>query len=352
MEIMSNLKSNGIAQFKPGSEGLLAPLMPWFEDSSVSEILINKPGEVFIEQKGAMTRFDMPVLNALHLKRLFNFIANENGQTIGEDRPILSGNLFDGSRVQLVLPPASRYYTLSIRRKTLLDISLDHYTNTPFFERVKPFYLDDDDNAFLSNNDKTLLELYYNEDWEAFLRAAINFKKNIVVSGATSSGKTTFLNACIKEIPLNERIITLEDTYELEPPHQNLVSLFAPKKTKETDKGVSMQDLVQCSLRLRPDRIFMGEIRGAEIMDFVSACSTGHEGSITSIHANNPRIAFARMTQLYKYNNVPSMTDADIMRELTSVIDVILQTKMENGVRKISYAYFKTAQEMRHAKAS
>lgn len=346
--MMNTASENTISHFKPGSEGLLAPLMPWFDDNSVSEILINNPCEVFIERKGTMTRFDVPALNALHLKRLFNFIANENEQTIGREKPLLSGNLFDGSRVQLVLPPASKNYTLSIRRKTLTNMTLDDYKKTAFFDSAKPYYLDDDETHCLGDDEKSLLEFFKQKQWWDFLTLAIALKKNIVISGATSSGKTTFLNACLNEIPLNERIITLEDTFELEPPHQNLVRLFAPKKIKETDIGVSMQDLVQCSLRLRPDRIFMGEIRGAEIMDFVAACSTGHEGSITSIHANHPKGAFRRMTQLYKRNNVPSMSDDDIMDELKSVIDIILQTKMENGERKISYAYFNTAQELRH----
>ena len=343
---------NTVTHFKPGSEGLLAPLNPWFEDAQVSEILINKPGEVFVEKKGAMHRFEVPVLNELHLKRLFNFIANENGQTIGRDRPLLSGNLFDGSRVQLVLPPASAHFSLSIRRKTLMDVSFEDYKSRGFFDSVKPFYLDSSDEELLNEGDKELLALFHARQWADFFELAIAHKKNIVIAGATSSGKTTFLNACLKKIPHHERIITLEDTFELEPPHPNRVSLFAPKKINEHEAGVSMQDLVQCSLRLRPDRIFMGEIRGAEIMDFVSACSTGHEGSITSIHASNPRIAFARMTQLYKRNNVPSMSDKDIMRELTSVIDIVIQTKMENGVRKISYAYFKTAEDMLHAKTN
>ncbi len=132
----------------------------------------------------------------------------------------------------------------------------------------------------------------------------------------------------------------LEDTREIETPHENQVQLLATKGEQGLAK-ISMQDLVQCSLRLRPDRIIMGEIRGKEILDFVSACSTGHEGSLTTIHANNPRIAFMRMTQLYKLNHLPAMTDDDILRELKEVIDIIVQVgKTKNG-RQVNSIYYK-----------
>jgi type IV secretion system protein VirB11 len=192
----------------------------------------------------------------------------------------------------------------------------------------------------LSANDRALGALYHQGAWGDFIALAVHLKKNIVVSGETSSGKTTYLNACIGNIPHHERIITLEDTYEISIPHQNVVRLCAPKKGVGTTVGLCMQDLVQCALRLRPDRLIMGEIRGAEILDFISACATGHEGSITSIHANNPRIAFMRMTQLYKLNNVPSMRDEDILRELHEIIDIIIQVaKTPNGRRAASFYY-------------
>lgn len=330
-------------RFKPGSEGLLSPFMPWLQDKSVSEILINRPKEVFIEKHSQMMRFDLPVLSTLHLKRLFNFIANENGQALSEDRPLLSGNLYDGSRVQLVIPPAANFYTLSIRRKTLANLSLDYYEQTDFFKQAEAFDLNNSA-RLLEDGESDLLQLYQQQQWKAFISKAIELKKNIVISGGTSSGKTTFLNACINQIPLEERLITLEDTFELEPPHENCVRLFAPKKTNEQETGVCMQDLVQCALRLRPDRLLMGEIRGKEILDFISACSTGHEGSLTSIHANNPRIAFMRMIQLYKLNNVPSMQDEAILQELKSVIDVIVQLKKGSSGRMISHVYYKGAE--------
>lgn len=333
--------------FTPGSEGLLTPLQPFFADRRVNEILINKPGEVFVEKGDVMEQHLIPILDGRHLKRLFAFIANENGQRLTNDSPMLSGSLFDGSRVQLVMPPAAKHFTLSIRRPSLKKRTLDEYRKSDFYAEVRPFYLDGGlDEA--SGDENALRALYDQKAWADFIAMAVEMKKNIVVSGETSSGKTTYLNACTANIPLSERIITLEDTYEVTVPHQNLVSLFAPKKNETQTAVVSMQDLVQCALRLRPDRLIMGEIRGREILDFVSACSTGHKGSITSIHANNPRVAFMRMTQLYKLNNVPSMRDEDILRELHEVIDIIIQVTKEKTGRMASFIYYKEARANNH----
>lgn len=329
--------------FTPGSEGLLAPLQPFFADKCVNEILINQPGEVFIEKGQVMERHLIPALDGRHLKRLFTFIANENGQRLGGDAPILSGNLYDGSRVQLVVPPAAKNYTLSIRRPSLKKFTLDDYKRSGFYDQARPFYLDEPPEE-RSPEEDALLTLFYEQNWGDFMPMAVAAKKNIVVSGETSSGKTTYLNACTSNIPADERLITLEDTFEVSVPHQNVVNLFAPKKSGTEKSGVSMQELVQCALRLRPDRIIMGEIRDKEVLDFVSACSTGHKGSITSIHANNPRVAFMRMTQLYKLNNVPSMRDEDIFRELHEVIDVIVQVTKDDSGRLASYFYYKEAE--------
>jgi type IV secretion system protein VirB11 len=330
-------------RFSPGSEGLLSPLLPWLSNSSVSEILINKPEEVYIECAGEMERYDAPALTQLHLKRLFLFIANENKQHLNESTPILSGNLYDGSRVQLIIPPAAKHYTLSIRRQSIKQMSLDEYKETSFYSEARAFLRNEPQSTYLSNEERQLITLYQQANWPAFIELAVILKKNIVISGETSSGKTTYLNACTKQIPLHERIITLEDTYEINTPHPNKVAMLASKKLEGQADGLSMQDLVQCALRLRPDRLIMGEIRGREILDFISACSTGHEGSITSIHASNPRVAFMRMIQMYKLNNVPSMRDEEIEAILNEVIDIIVQVKKTPLGRKLCFVYYKHA---------
>ena len=333
--------------FKPGSEGLLSPLLSFLQDKEVSELLINKPCEVYVERGGVMERHEVQALDFMHLRRLFTFIANENKQTLSEHAPLLSASLYDGSRVQLVIPPAARHYTLSIRRPSIQKRTLADYKSSNFYDEVHAFSLHDHSDNHHSCEEDALNELHRLGQWSEFIALAIQLKKNIVISGQTSSGKTTYLNACIAHIPHHERIITLEDTYEVDIPHKNLVSLCAAKKNTGVVGGLCMQDLVQCALRLRPDRLIMGEIRGAEILDFISACSTGHEGSITSIHANNPRIAFMRMAQMYKLNNVPSMRDEDIHKELHEVIDIIVQVSRTPNGRQAQSIYYKNARDLK-----
>ena len=328
----------------PGSEGLLSPISEFFNQSDVSEILINRPKEIWVENRQGMTRHHVEAFTPLYLRRLFKFIANENKQVLNIDSPILSGSTFDGSRVQLMIPPAATHYTLSIRRQTLSKLTLDDYKKANFFDNTKIFSMNDSLLDLITEDEKKLLALYQSpEKWIEFLELAIKLKKNIVLSGGTSTGKTTFLNTCTSLIPLYERIITLEDTREVDLPHENQVNLLAPKNS-----NITMQELVQSTLRLRPDRLIMGEIRGAEILDFIGACSTGHEGSIATIHANNPRAAQMRMVQLYKQNNVPSMRDEEIRDEITSVVDIIVQLNKSKIGRCASSIWFKLHDEIQN----
>ena len=326
--------------YTPGSSGLLAPIQQFLDDPGVSELLVNKPQEVWVEKEGVLNAHPINELTESHLLRLFQLIANENKQRLSNKNPLLSASLQDGSRVQLCLPPTAHYPALSIRRKVVKHFLLEDYERHDFYKEARVADITAKDIKNLPESDQLLVTLYKEQHWSAFIRWAISCKKNIVISGGTSSGKTTFLNACLHHIDHNDRIIILEDTLEIEIPHPNQVQLLASKGDQGEAK-VSMQDLVQCCLRLRPDRIIMGEIRGKEIMDFISACSTGHEGSLTSIHANNPRIAFMRMTQMYKLNNVPSMSDQDIMRELTEVVDIIVQIAKTPSGRKVQSIYYK-----------
>jgi len=330
------------ACYSAGSVGLLAPLQDFLEDEQVSEILINKPQEVFIEREGALLRFDIPVLTTQYLRRLFLLIANENQQCLSQVSPILSGNLQDGSRVQLVIPQAAQFETLSIRKFTLKNLTFNDYASLGFFTKAQSVNLDSSATSNEASED-LLNRLYKAGNWSEFLSKAILLKKNILISGGTSSGKTTFLNSCIQQIPLNERLITLEDTFEINVPHSNLVRLKALKQIGDERPPVSMQDLVQASLRLRPDRIIMGEIRGREIFDFVSACSTGHSGGLATIHANNPKIAFMRMAQLYKLNPIAGMEEQDIYKILHEVVDIVLQLAKTSEGRRLTEVYYKNA---------
>ena len=330
------------ACYSSGAVGLLAPLQDFLDDKQVSEILINRPQEVFIERQGVLIRFDIPVLTTPYLRRLFTLIANENKQSLSESSPVLSGNLQDGSRVQLVIPAAAQHETLSIRKFTLKNITFDDYAALGFFSKAQGVNLNAALTADLAT-ENLLRNLYKNNNWSAFLSQAILAKKNIIISGGTSSGKTTFLNSCIHHIPPNERLITLEDTFEINVPHANLVRLKALKQVGATTPQISMQELVQASLRLRPDRLIMGEIRGREIFDFVSACSTGHSGALATIHANNPKVAFMRMAQLYKLNPVANMDEKDIYAVLHEVIDIIVQVAKTTQGRRLVEVYYKNA---------
>lgn len=322
------------ACFAPGVAGLLAPLNQFLRDTHVSEILINRPMEVFIERSGVMQRIDCPFLTSQYIRRLFMLIANENKQVLSETFPLLSGSLADGSRVQLIIPPASQQETLSIRKFALQPISFEDYASQGFFNIDALSYQD------RKSTHHSLETLYQQKDWQAFLTHAILSKKNILISGPTASGKTTFLNSCIGQIPLHERLIILEDTYEIKAPHHNIVRLKALKPLGDNAHPITMQDLVQASLRLRPDRLIMGEIRGKEIFDFISACSTGHSGTLATIHAGSPRSAFMRMAQLYKLNNVPSMTEKDINLLLHEVIDIIVQLQPAHSGRRLAEIYY------------
>lgn len=329
-----------LPKYGASSLGLLEPLKVWLEDPEISEILMNRPGEIYFEKKGEMIRAVVAEYHERLLENLFRLIANENHQRLDATQPLLSGSLQDGSRVQLVLPPTAKHHTFAIRRKVIKNMSLEDYEALRYYRKMQIGEIDKLSYELLPEADQELIPLFHAQAWDEFIKRAILLKKNIVISGGTSSGKTTFLNACLRKIPETERLLILEDTREIETPHPNQVNLLASKGEQGAAK-VTMQDLVQCCLRLRPDRIIMGEIRGKEILDFVSACSTGHEGSLTTIHANNPKIAFMRMTQMYKLNNLPSMTDSDILRELREVIDIVIQVHKTPEGRQAHSIYYK-----------
>ena len=309
--------------FSPTSSGLLEPLSSWLQDAAIAEIMLNRPQEIYVEKQGNMQRFNVPAYNEHMLANLFQLIANENHQELNVQHPLLSGNLADGSRIQLVLPPIAKYYTFAIRRKVAARLQLDDYVKQDYYRKMTICNINHQYNL-LPDEEKQLIALFRQKDWPTFIKQAIIYRKNIVISGGTSSGKTTYLNACLRHVNITDRLLILEDTREIDTPHPNQVNLLAVKQ-KSALANISMQDLVQCCLRLRPDRMIMGEIRGKEVLDFIAACNTGHAGSMTSIHANNPHIAFMRMMQMYKQNNVPAMTNEDILHELKETIDIIIQ---------------------------
>jgi type IV secretion system protein VirB11 len=344
--------------FNEAGQGvMLRPLQKYFEDPHVSEILINKPCEAYIEKYGEMTRISIPEMTRSYLNDLFKVVAKSNHQIINAKNPLFYGSLQDSSRITLVVPPTAKDYTLSIRRKIVNNIPLEKYRDDNYYSDMKPLINLDNDLELLSSVDLELIKQYknliakfgkcskeeYSQLSHEFIISAVRARKNIVFSGGTSSGKTTFLNACIKAMHEDDRIITLEDTREIDITNQhNFVSLLAKSKGGgEEESPIEMKDLVKACLRLKPDRIIMGEIRSGEIMDFVRASNTGHNGSITTVHADNPRMAFKAMASMYKHNNIV-MSDSEIMDDLKSTIDLVVQlNKKEKGLRQASMIYYK-----------
>lgn len=315
----------------------LKPLQPFLSDPLISEISINEPGCLFVEKKGEMIEYQLDDLSYYHLRGLVDLIARFYGHVLNEQSPLLSATLPSGHRIQVVIPPACEQHkiVMSLRKTITSQLTLDDFVNSGAFETAKTCYLKHYPKNTMLEEDASLVDLFQKLDYASFLKHAIRFKKNIIISGGTSSGKTTLLNACLQEVPSNERIITLEDVREIKIPHQNAVHLLS--------SHVSLQKLIEVSLRLRPDRIIIGEIRGQEVIDFCHANQTGHSGSLASIHADHPAQVFDRVVQLMRRYSSNTLTREDILMDWINLIDVIVQMKRENGKRMISQIYFANA---------
>ena len=317
-------------------ENHLAPIQYLLDDVSVSEISINTPGEVWVERRGEMSHEVVLELNFSHLQHLAKLVATYTEQNISEEHPLLSANLPQGYRIQIVYPPAVSDQTvgISIRKSCLLDHDLSWYAQQGSFapgqHRVQK-----------KSERENLLQLYAEKNYQEFLTQAIKQKLNILISGGTSTGKTTFLNALLKQIPSTERIITIEDVPEIRVSQPNSLSLFASRNQQGRSK-IDMQDLVEASLRLRPDRIIIGELRGAEAFSFLRAVNTGHPGSIATLHADTPLLAFEQLVLMVMQKNL-GLSREQIESYTRLIIDVVVQLKKgEQGARYISEIYFNT----------
>jgi type IV secretion system protein VirB11 len=305
----------------------LAPLSQWLCDSAVNEVMINDPGFLFVEKSGDIFEQSAPELTHDWLQGVARLVATHTIQRLSDKEPLLSAQLPDGHRVQIVLPPAceSGKVIIAIRRQVIHRLTLEDYINRGAFEYVKPCYLDAR-RTYFNEEETELGELFKSKQWVMFLRKAIKYKKNILIAGGTSTGKTTFLNACLREIPLDERIITLEDVREVQIQHKNRVHLLASKNDQSVAK-ISMAKLVETCLRLRPDRIILGELRGEEALDFMQAASTGHDGTLASIHASNPHMALLRLSGMVQSNPRASLSRPEILTDLYQLIDIVVQMK-------------------------
>jgi len=316
----------------------LEPLRPWLDEDGVSEISVNVPGKVWVEAAGKpRTEFEVPDLTPELLAQLSRQIAASSDQLINEEKPLLSAALPTGERVQVVAPPAApNGYALSIRKQVLRSMNLDDYAKQGAFDMTQ---LTRD--ASISDEVKALQDTLKSGNVQEFLSLAVRTHQNMVISGGTSTGKTTFLNALLQEIPMDERIITIEDTREVNAPHGNLLNLIAAKG----DQGrslVTIQDLLEATLRLRPDRIILGELRGKEAYTFLRAINTGHPGSICTLHADSPAGAIEQLSLMVLQANL-GLSRNEIKDYVSSMIDIVIQLKREGSRRYISAIQFKHA---------
>ena len=300
-------------------DAYLAPFRNWLERETVTEILVNRPGEVWIEDATlpAMQRAEDAAVDDHLLQRLAEQVARISHQGINRQHPLLAATLPDGARIQLCGPPATRrHWALAIRRHRLVDLPLDAYDRGPIAPACAAPMPDPAAQPI------------------AFLREAIRRRQTILVAGGTSSGKTTFLNAMLREIPAQERVVIVEDTAELRLPGANGVGLIAVKGDLG-EARVSANDLLQAALRLRPDRIVLGELRGAETVSFLRAINTGHPGSFSTVHANSPRGALEQIALMAMQTGI-GLTRAETLDYAAAVIDVVVQLDRAGGKRGIA----------------
>lgn len=305
-------------------DSYLAPLAQWLGRDDVTDIYINRPGEVWIETLGgAIEQNETPGLDRTALLRLARQIAAANAQGINRESPLLAASLPDGSRVQVVLPPATRgEVAIAIRRHVVQDLDLESYRGAAKDLRIAP--LGAPDRRTSGERDDPI----------AFLRRMVRERRNVLVSGGTSTGKTTFLNALLREVPQRERLITIEDAAELQLRHANAVGLIAARGN-QGEADVNADDLLIAALRMRPDRIILGEIRGAEAITFLRAVNTGHPGSLSTIHADSPERAIDQLALLVLQAGSRLSWD-DVVRYIARSIDVIVQLDRSDGTRRIS----------------
>jgi pilus assembly protein CpaF len=298
-----------VGVFEDSVGTFLSPVKQYLEEDAVSEVLINGPNEVFVERSGLLEKTPAKFLDEQALQAAVRNIAQFVGRRIDEDNPILDARLPDGSRVAAVLPPCSRKgTTLSIRK----------------FSKGNPSFIDLLNRGSIS------------KDGARFLDVCIYLAKNIIISGGTGSGKTTLLNVLGSRIPGTQRLLIIEDSSELKINTEHVV-FFETKHANESGKGqVTIRDLIKSALRLRPDRIVVGEVRGPEALDLVTAMNTGHGGSMGTTHANTPYDALVRLETLSMMGDT-QVPVAAIRRQIASAVHMVVQIKrLHDGSRKVT----------------
>jgi pilus assembly protein CpaF len=286
----------------------LGPIEPLLKDPLISDILVNGPKQVYIERQGRLEKTKVTFKDDTHLMRVIQRIGTNVGRRIDESSPMLDARLDDGSRVNAIIPPlALDGPSVSIRRFGTIPIDIKKLLE---FESITP-------------------------EMALFLESCVQCKVNILISGGTGTGKTTLLNALSRWIPDGERVVTIEDAAELQLQREHVVRLETRPANIEGKGQIIQRDLVKNSLRMRPDRIVVGEVRGEEALDMLQAMNTGHEGSMTTIHANTPRDALRRLENMVSMAGLGIPVKA-IREQISSALEVLVQIgRLVGGRRKI-----------------
>ena len=286
------------------------PLEPFLRDDSVTEVMVNAHDLIFVEREGRIERADASFVDNAHLLRIIDKIVSQVGRRVDESSPMVDARLPDGSRVNAIIPPLSlKGPTLTIRKFSRDPYTMDDLIN---FNSLTP-------------------------QAAQFLAACVKGKLNVLISGGTGTGKTTMLNAMSSFVPEDERIVTIEDAAELQLQQEHVITLESRPPNIEGQGEIRIRELVRNSLRMRPDRIIVGEVRGAETLDMLQAMNTGHEGSLTTIHANSPRDALSRLETLVLTAGVDLPLRA-IREQTSSAFDVLVQiTRLVDGSRRVTH---------------
>lgn len=311
-------------------DSYLLPLASFLRRGDVTDIYINRPGEIWLEVYGAPPEHHaVPDLTAEVLQRLTRQIAALSAQGISRQHPLLAASLPDGERVQIIVPPATRgEIAMAIRKQIVACLKLDDFA---WSEELSL-------NIGQSNDTRTDRQIVTDSDMGLHLRQAVKDRRTILICGGTSSGKTTLLNSLLHEVPSDERLIYIEDTPELDMRHENAVGLVAARGSlREAD--VDTNDLLMASLRMRPDRIILGEVRGPEAITFLRAINTGHPGSMTTIHANTCDGAISQLAFLALQGGL-NLNWNDLLSYIRASIDLVINVKRSRGMVKIDSVNF------------
>ena len=329
----------------------LRVLRPWLDRPGVTEICVNRPFEVWVEEDSIWTPSRCEELTYDKCLELATAVAGLGRNEVSDVRPIMSSVLPDGERIQIVMPPACERGTISltIRKPSMQIRTMEQYREQGFFKHVQKR------TDGLTQEESELLKLHQNGQYEEFCLRAVDHGKVIIVSGPTGTGKTTFMKTLVQRIRASLRLITIEDVPELGlPNHPNHVHLFYPSEAKEEENAiVTPASLLRSCFRMKPDRILLAELRGGEAFDFVNGAASGHSGSISSVHGGSKDLAFERLTSMILQNRQGRTLSYDVIQRLLhQVIDVVIQVNNDiefgNG-RHISEIWFDPAAKYKKA---